>query len=189
MAKKKNEYSPGFSGWCEWCGRPAFIDYYYHLCGRCGRGLSGRLERWRLRMEVLRVFGGRCACCGESEPDFLDLDHVHDDGKAERAEEGTSWSTIWKRAIAEGPGGRYQLLCCNCNHGKRRNHGVCPHALQYGFPKFGAIFPKMADFRYLRSRYPRLNRERVAKRLETKPHWVPPEAKGRPMSERMKLTR
>src|SRR5262245_20214343 len=35
---------------------------------------SKRCNR-RLRAEMILAFGGRCECCGESQPEFLTLDH------------------------------------------------------------------------------------------------------------------
>jgi hypothetical protein len=55
---------------------------------------------------------------------FLQLDHVHNDGAKERAETRTS---AYMLALREGFPDRYQLLCANCNSGKARNGGVCPH--------------------------------------------------------------
>jgi hypothetical protein len=52
--------------------------------------------RWRrkfygaLRAELIAAYGGRCACCGESESIFLDLDHVNNDGKEDRQRRGNS---------------------------------------------------------------------------------------------------
>ena len=36
-------------------------------------------------------------------------------------------SYVARAALAKEPTGDYQLLCCNCNQGKARNGGVCPH--------------------------------------------------------------
>ena len=90
--------------------------------------------RWRrkffgaIRAEMVAAYGGACVCCGESEPIFLDLDHIHNDGKADRAEKGNGQRLlVWLKANG-WPTDRYQLLCCNCNQGKARNRGVCPHA-------------------------------------------------------------
>ena len=80
-----------------------------------------------LRAEALAVYGGRCACCGEDEPIFLDVDHIHNDGAAHRREVGSGTQVLLSLKRAGWPRGRVQLLCCNCNQGKARNGGVCPH--------------------------------------------------------------
>jgi hypothetical protein len=90
--------------------------------------------RWRrkfyggLRAEMIGAYGGCCSCCGEREPIFLDLDHVHNDGKADRAEKGNGQRLLVWLKLNGWPRDRYQLLCSNCNQGKARNRGVCPHA-------------------------------------------------------------
>ncbi len=90
--------------------------------------------KWRrqffggLRTEMIATYGGKCACCGEQESIFLDLDHINNDGAADRRERGNGQRLlVWLKAN-DWPRDRYQLLCCNCNQGKARNGGVCPHA-------------------------------------------------------------
>jgi hypothetical protein len=89
--------------------------------------------RWRkkffggLRAEFIAAYGGRCACCGESESTFLDLDHVNNDGAAHRREIGNNQRLLVALKRDGWPKGRVQILCCNCNQGKARNGGVCPH--------------------------------------------------------------
>src|SRR5262252_4538483 len=41
-------------------------------------------RRWAQRLEMIAAYGGECACCGETEPVFLTLDHVNGDGAAHR---------------------------------------------------------------------------------------------------------
>ncbi len=89
--------------------------------------------KWRrkffgaLRAEMIRAYGGACACCGEAEPIFLDLDHINNDGTADRKAKGNSQRLlVWLRENA-WPSDRYRILCCNCNQGRARNGGVCPH--------------------------------------------------------------
>ncbi len=81
-----------------------------------------------LRAELIAAYGSACACCGERHPLFLDLDHVENDGAAHRREVGNSTQVMLQLREQGWPRGRYQLLCCNCNQGKARNGGVCPHA-------------------------------------------------------------
>lgn len=92
--------------------------------------------KWRrqffgaLRAEMIAAYGGRCACCGESNPIFLDLDHIYNDGKADRKIRGNSQRLIVWLQKNEWPRDRYQILCCNCNQGKARNGGICPHKIE-----------------------------------------------------------
>ena len=83
--------------------------------------------RAELRSEMHAAYGGACACCGEKEPLFLQLDHVFNDGHIDRKQHKTSAKLLAKLKNKGWPKDRYQLLCANCNHGKAMNGGVCPH--------------------------------------------------------------
>ena len=85
---------------------------------------------YRLQSEAIQAYGGyRCACCGETEPLFLTLDHINNDGNAFRKASGFlhHGSKFYKWLKDHHYPSGYQVLCSNCNHGKHRNHGVCPH--------------------------------------------------------------
>jgi len=82
-----------------------------------------------LRHQAVMAYGGyRCACCGEGEPKFLTLDHVNGDGARHRRKFATLssipvLSDLRRRGYPPG----FQVLCSNCNHGRHRNGGTCPH--------------------------------------------------------------
>ena len=84
---------------------------------------------YRMQHQAMLAYGGYiCVCCGETEPMFLTLDHINDDGAEVRRNLGTLGGTKlykWLRDN-EWPEG-YQVLCLNCNQGRYRNGGVCPH--------------------------------------------------------------
>jgi hypothetical protein len=74
-----------------------------------------------------------CRCCGETEHDFLALDHVNDDGAEQRrqlaAELGglPTGERFYRWLARRGfPDIGLQVLCHNCNHAKRLRDG-CPH--------------------------------------------------------------
>ena len=83
--------------------------------------------RAQLRAEMIAAYGGRCACCGEAEEAFLQLDHVENDGHLDRKAHKTSAKLFAVLKRLGWPRDRYQLLCANCNFGKLMNGGVCPH--------------------------------------------------------------
>lgn len=87
-----------------------------------------REYRAELRAEMLAAYGGKCACCGEAEPLFLHLDHIHNDGAADRRAHKTSTKLAAHLKRMGWPRDRYRLLCANCNHGRAMNGGTCPHA-------------------------------------------------------------
>src|SRR3990167_1413451 len=37
-----------------------------------------------LKWEIIRRLGGKCACCGEATPEFMTIDHIHNDGASHR---------------------------------------------------------------------------------------------------------
>jgi len=86
-------------------------------------------EYWRQRRhEAIMAYGGyECRCCGETEPVFLTIDHINNDGAEHRKEIGQSNSNLltWLRKH-DYPNG-FQVLCFNCNIGKSINDGICPH--------------------------------------------------------------
>jgi hypothetical protein len=73
-------------------------------------------------------YGKVCICCGEKEQLFLEIDHINNDGNEQRKLLGFSGGGDLYRWLRKNnyPDG-FQTLCANCNHGKYRNHGVCPH--------------------------------------------------------------
>jgi hypothetical protein len=88
--------------------------------------INGRItERRRtMRAEIMERLGGKCQCCGETEPVFLTIDHVQGDGAQVRK---LRRHLVHKMILDEGcPPDRYQILCWNCNSAKHLL-GVCPH--------------------------------------------------------------
>lgn len=81
-----------------------------------------------MRRSVIDVYGARCACCGETEPAFLTLDHVNNDGhKMRKSVHGKACHSFYKWIIGNKYPASIQVLCMNCNLGKARNRGICPH--------------------------------------------------------------
>jgi hypothetical protein len=88
----------------------------------------GRKAYADLRTEILDTLGACCQCCGEMNPFFLAIDHADNDGAEDRRKNGGGLRGLRaiKRQIESGER-RYQVLCHNCNTGKKLNGGVCPH--------------------------------------------------------------
>lgn len=94
-----------------------------------------RAYRTRLRFEMLDEYGGRCVCCGETNPGFLTMDHVNGGGKA-HLRSLKAKQVGWALKKQGWPKDGFQLLCFNCNCGRARNGGECPHrvgVLRLGF--------------------------------------------------------
>lgn len=80
----------------------------------------------KLKDAAYAAYGGyRCNCCGETEEAFLSVDHVNNDGAEHRISVSNRSIYKWleKNNYPEG----FQILCMNCNFGKARNGGICPH--------------------------------------------------------------
>ena len=91
--------------------------------------VKNKLEK--LREEVFNAYGKSCTCCGESEPAFLQIDHINGNGTQHRKEvlkhiSGTSFYT-WLRSNGFPSG--FRTLCSNCNFARGRI-GYCPHELK-----------------------------------------------------------
>ena len=82
-------------------------------------------KRAERRRTVLAHYGGACECCGENQPVFLTIDHIEGNGNAHRREVGKTdmWLWLLKEGFPEG----FRILCYNCNAGRYRNGGTCPH--------------------------------------------------------------
>lgn len=88
------------------------------------------MERAKVKIKVFEMYGGSfCACCGETELCFLSIDHINNDGFAARKRgEHPSGGTAFYRWLMRSkypPG--FQVLCMNCQFGKKNNRGICPH--------------------------------------------------------------
>jgi hypothetical protein len=85
-------------------------------------------KEWRkqLRAEVLVAYGGHCQCCGETEPVFLDIDHI--DGRAPEGEKKLRSAPLYRWLRKHGFPAGYRLLCRNCNWGVHV-YLECPHTI------------------------------------------------------------
>ena len=82
-------------------------------------------ERWRtLRLKVLNHYGAKCQCCGETQYEFLAIDHKNNDGNVQRKSLKTS--TMYRYIIKNNYPDNLQVLCHNCNLAKAF-YGKCPH--------------------------------------------------------------
>lgn len=85
-------------------------------------GFSDRKDR----RAAIAAYGGKCACCDEDYPEFLDIDHPNGDGAAHRRHLKGISIVMWLRQHGYPPG--FRILCSNCNQSIAR-HGYCPHQL------------------------------------------------------------
>ena len=103
-------------------------------------------KRKRVRDATFAAYGGNiCACCGETEAKFLTLDHIKNDGASFRKaiyrknkKGNTAGYHTYNWLSRNGFPSGFQVLCMNCNYGKRMNAGVCPHQTKRNdYPQVG----------------------------------------------------
>lgn len=85
----------------------------------------GYKSRLAIKIEGIQRYGGKCACCGETEVKFLTMEHKKGRVKGERRVTGHK---AWQQAKQEGWPNIYTVLCFNCNCAKGA-FGVCPHSI------------------------------------------------------------
>jgi len=68
-----------------------------------------------------------CVCCGEKQLEFLTLDHINRNGSEERRRVKKQGNVFLEYLSKQGFPEGYQVLCYNCNCGRERNDGLCPH--------------------------------------------------------------
>lgn len=109
------------------------------MCPKCGKQPKPLINKWceacltdqrtyqrQQRDALLRLYGGKCTCCGEDNFYFLNIDHVNNDGAQHRRQMGSHGASI-RAILREGyKPDRYQVLCCNCNSAKE-HYSSCPH--------------------------------------------------------------
>lgn len=77
-----------------------------------------------LRIEVLNAYGNICKCCGENNPEFLQVDHIKGGGvKHIKSIKGRFYEWLKKHNY---PKDEFRLLCANCNF-SLGHYGYCPH--------------------------------------------------------------
>jgi hypothetical protein len=92
-----------------------------------------RVRNATVKLKVMTHYSGgppQCACCGESISTFLAIDHIDGNGNTHRKSLATPrgfnismYRWLIKNNFPEG----FQVLCYNCNLGKRICNNVCPH--------------------------------------------------------------
>lgn len=76
-----------------------------------------------LKLEVIKHYGNKCACCGETRWEFLAIDHIEGGGnKHLKAIRINFYDWLKKNNYPEG----FRVLCDNCNNSLGR-YGYCPH--------------------------------------------------------------
>jgi hypothetical protein len=83
--------------------------------------LEEKIRRDSVIHATILKLGGKCTMCGETEPEFLTIDHILGGGNTEASKRG---HLGWKRDILNGltDASIYRVLCHNCNSGSYRKN-------------------------------------------------------------------
>lgn len=130
----KRKYYPNWykermvKGICTKCGEPVSGSKWYCEKHRLQKKEYAKEYTARKRKIVMEAYGNStCACCGETNDKFLTLDHINGGGNKHRREIAMGGKTYWNWFIKNNFPPGFQVLCWNCNLGKRVNNGICPH--------------------------------------------------------------
>lgn len=127
------------------CGQPNISGKKY--CEKCRA--TSLAYQFNLKMKVIEGYGGTCQCpsgmCFETNPGMLTVDHIYNDGRLDRGAGNRGGNApFYKRLLDHNfPTDKYRLLCWNCNLGRARWEGICPHE-QLRFSQNETIF-QLAD--------------------------------------------
>jgi len=113
---------------CTHCGSEKDIDGT--LCSVCKdiNSKNGYKSRRSQKERVINHYGGKCFCCGETKIKFLTIDHINNDGYKHRKDINKE---ICRWIINNNfPENMFQVACYNCNCGRAKNNGICPHQEQ-----------------------------------------------------------
>lgn len=91
-----------------------------------------KVKRILIRYFVIGFYSNNtfaCACCGENfSIMFLDIDHLFGKGREHRKSVANKGGlAFYKWLIKKGLPSGFRVLCSNCNVGRFRNGGQCPH--------------------------------------------------------------
>lgn len=81
---------------------------------------------YKNKKECLDHYKHKCRCCGETIFEFLTIEHINGGGRKHREENKITNMWLWliKNKFPDG----FEILCYNCNCGKRLNR-ICPHEM------------------------------------------------------------
>lgn len=81
-----------------------------------------KIARKKERELVIKHYGGRCECCGQSQFEFLAIDHIEGGGGKHRKKVGNIAPWLIRNNYPDG----FRILCHNCNQ-SLGVYGYCPH--------------------------------------------------------------
>jgi hypothetical protein len=130
MREKDNKRHKRFKelGICAHCGHEKAIENEI-LCLKCKEKNKKRGKNYRdeFKEKIINYYGKVCRCCGESNIKFLEIDHIDGGGNQHQQQLKSKGTTFYRWLWKNKPEKGFQVLCSNCNRGRYRNGGICPH--------------------------------------------------------------
>lgn len=120
---------------CPDCKRELDFSFFYRRngsrskeviskCKDCHREYY-RLATIKRKQDIVNMYGGKCECCGDTNIEFLTIDHIHSNGYIERKR--IYGREFYKELLSLGSKREdLRLLCMNCNFSIAK-YGYCPH--------------------------------------------------------------
>ncbi len=97
---------------------------------RQGFARRGKKNALQFRAKVMEHYGNVCQCCGERDQRFFQVDHINNDGNVFRKTHGqVGGKNFYVWIIKNNFPSDLQILCSNCNFGKKNYGGICPHMI------------------------------------------------------------
>lgn len=119
---KAAAYKLGRRPYCKTCRRKEAKKYFRD--NKPARIAAQRIVVQNIKRETFSHYGRVCRCCQENELSFLSLDHIKD----VRGNDGRGYPFyIELKRLGFPRQGELQVLCMNCQLGKRIGRGFCPH--------------------------------------------------------------
>ena len=85
-----------------------------------------RKSRLKCKVLAIRAYGGKCACCGIEELEFLNIDHIDGGGREHLKTLSSGSGALYRYVRLNNYPPGFQVLCFNCNNSKHIG-GVCAH--------------------------------------------------------------
>ena len=113
--------------------------------GKCRHNVTGQLKhRKNARRDLVELLGGKCVICKEDDPEMLQIDHIYDDGYADRRRFGKRWygegpepvslGNIYCYYLAHPDEAKQKLQVLCANHNWKKNSRNTSHQLLKRFP-------------------------------------------------------
>jgi hypothetical protein len=107
-------------------------DSLYRQTHKEEKNLNSKSTYQTSKKKVFDHYGWICSCCGESEPEFLTIDHIDGGGYQHKKEtNGKLYPWLVRNNFPEG----FRVLCYNCNCGRKT--GPCPHEKETYLDRIG----------------------------------------------------